>query len=256
MRAGKLPGALKTLFALLFWVAVWWGIALIVNREVLIPTPDRVAVRLYELFFTGTFHKSIALSVLRITAGFAAAVLLGTVSGALSAKIGLFDTLISPLLSVIKATPVASFIILALVWLNKEFIPVFISFLMVFPVIHGNIKAGVMSTDRKLLEMAQVFSLKKTTVLLKIYFPAVYPYFAAGVKTCLGLAWKAGVASEVLCFPAFSIGKMLYGAKVYLETVDLFAWTLTVIVISVIIEKLFMWAISASMKQRKGGPSV
>ena len=173
------------------------------------------------------------------------------ITGVICAVSKTADALLSPLFSVIKATPVASFIILALVWINKELIPVFISALMVLPVIHGNVREGIISTDRELLEMAKIFGFSRKQKLSRIYLPSVAPYLTAGVKTCLGLAWKAGVASEVLCFAAYSIGNKLYQAKVYLETADMFAWTVTVIVISIIIEKVLMSLVSLRQKKKK-----
>jgi NitT/TauT family transport system permease protein len=250
-RRVSLPSPLRSALALVFWVGVWWIISLIVNKQVLIPSPPAVAVRLIELIKTSDFHISVLMSVLRITAGFAAAVLLGIISGVLCAKFKTVDTLLSPLYNVIKATPVASFIILALVWINKELIPVFISALMVLPVIHGNVKQGIIETDKQLLEVAKIFGFGRRKTLKAVYLPSVLPYLTAGMKTCLGLAWKAGVASEVLCFAAYSIGNKLYQSKVYLETADMFAWTVTVILISVIIEKLLMAAVDLSKKKSK-----
>lgn len=248
-RRVNIPSPLRSALAFVFWVGVWWIVSLIVNKEVLIPSPPSVLVRLFELIKTSDFHLSVLFSVLRITAGFAAAVLLGVISGVLCAKIKVVDTLLSPLLNVIKATPVASFIILALVWINKEIIPVFISALMVLPVIHGNVKQGILETDKQLLEAAKIFGFSKRKTLKVVYLPSVLPYLTAGMKTCLGLAWKAGVASEVLCFAVYSIGNKLYQSKVYLETADMFAWTVTVISISVIIEKLLMAAVNLSKKK-------
>ena len=247
---GSLPAPARALIALAFWIGVWWIAALIVGREVLIPSPPAVAVQLFRLLGTSEFYLSVLLSVARITAGFAAAVLLGILTGALCAVSAPADTLLSPLFSVIRATPVASFIILALVWINKELIPVFISALMVLPVIHGNVREGILSADPLLIETAAIFRFTKKQKLLRIYMPAVSPYLSAGVRTCLGLAWKAGVASEVLCFATHSIGNRLYQSKVYLETTEMFAWTVTVIGLSMIIEKLLMAAVSAWQRKK------
>ena len=120
---------------------------------------------------------------------------------------------------------------------------------MVLPVLFGNVKAGIQSADPQLLEMARVFRFTRKQKLLRIYFPAVAPYLAAGLKTCLGLAWKAGVAAEVLCLAAASIGRHLYESKIYLETADMFAWTLVVILLSILIEKGMMAAVMACQKK-------
>lgn len=234
----------------LLWIAVWEIVALCVDREVLVPTPFRVAARLWELMKTADFWQTVAFSILRITAGFLAGVLLGTLTGILTAKIPLSDGLLSPLLTVIRATPVASFIILALVWMGKDAIPVFISFLMVFPIMQSHVATGVRAVSPQLLEMAHVYRVPPLRRVKALYLPAVLPNFSAGCRTCLGLAWKAGVAAEVISLPVRSIGRQLYYSKLYLETVDVFAWTVTVIVLSLLIEKLLS---ALLLRLTKGG---
>lgn len=140
----------------------------------------------------------------------------------------------------IKSTPVASFIILALVWLTGNYVPIFIGFLMVLPVIYSNVFQGIAQVDVKLLEMAKVFRMSRGKKLLKIYIPSVLPYFTAACRTALGLAWKAGVAAEVIGVTQNSIGRQLYYSKIYIETADLFAWTAVVILLSLSLEKIFM----------------
>ena len=234
----------------LLWIAVWEIVALCVDREVLVPTPVRVFVRLWELVQTADFWNTVAFSILRITAGFLAGVLLGTLTGILTAKLPLSEGLLSPLLTVIRATPVASFIILALVWMGRDAIPVFISFLMVFPIMQSHVHTGVRAVSPARLEMAHVYHVPPMRRLKALYMPAVLPNFSAGCRTCLGLAWKAGVAAEVISLPMRSIGRQLYYSKLYLETVDVFAWTVTVIVLSLLIEKLLS---ALLLRLTKGG---
>jgi NitT/TauT family transport system permease protein len=111
---------------------------------------------------------------------------------------------------------------------------------MCFPVIWTNIVAGINNTDKKLLEMARAYGVKKTLVIRRIYIPSIMPYFSAACVTCFGLGWKVSVAAEVLSHPKYSIGSNLYSAKVYLDSSELFAWTLVVIILSIIFEMLFV----------------
>jgi len=248
----KLSRLARTFAVLAFWVIVWFLIALKVDKQVLVASPSDVFSRLIELMQTKEYYLTVLLSVLRILSGFFVAVLAGTLLGILTAKIKIADEMISPLLSIVKATPVASFIILALVWLDKQSIPSFISFLMVLPIMHGNVSAGIKNTPRELIEMASVYSFSPKHKLTKLYLPSILPFFTAGFKTSLGLAWKAGVAAEVLSFPKNSIGKELYEAKTYLETVDVFVWTLTIIIISLILEKALMHTVEKITDKKKG----
>ena len=239
----KTPKIARTVIVLAFWIIIWWLIALWIDKEVLVATPDKVAKRFVELAKEKEFYITVLYSVLRILSGFLAATFCGVLVGIVTAKIGILDEMISPLLSVVKATPVASFIILALVWIDRQSIPGFISFLMVLPIIQGNVSAGLKNTPTELIEMTKLFKFSRWKRVTKLYFPAVLPYFTAGFKTSLGLAWKAGVAAEVLCTPKLSIGKQLYDAKLYMETIDVFTWTIAVIIISVIIEKMLLWTV-------------
>lgn len=224
----------------IFWIAVWWGISAIVGKEVLIPSPFSVIVRLSQLAVTSTFWETAASSLLRVALGFFSACVLGVLASVAMHFSKLLDNLLSPLLKIIAATPVASFIILALVWIRSAMLPSFIAFLMVLPVVCGNVRQGLAKTPVQLLEMAQVFEMPRRKVITAIYIPSVVPYLLAASRTGLSLAWKAGVAAEVIAMTAGSIGLKLSQSKSYLETTDLFAWTAVIILLSAVLEKLLL----------------
>ena len=206
----------------------------------LLPAPLEVFSRLAKLVMEGEFWRHIGSSLFRIMAGYLCALLIGFILGAITARSKPLDALLSPAARVIRATPVASFIILLFVFLSKERIPAITSSLMVLPVVWSNVYEGINSTDTKLLEMAKVFRLSPAKTLRKIYLPSVFPFLLAAAKTGMGLAWKAGIAAEVMVSPASGIGAELYNAKIYLESADLFAWTAVIVIISMILEKLLM----------------
>jgi len=249
----RLPVWAASLLCAIFWLAVWEGLALLVGKEVLLPSPFVTVKRIAELSVTSGFWLSCALSMLRIALGFLLAVAAGALIALLTAFVPFLRTLFSPALSVIKATPVASFIVLALVWMKSGTIPVFTSFLMVLPVVWSNAHAGLLSVDRDLLEMTRVYRLSRAERMKKLYLPSALPYFTAACGTGAGLAWKAGIAAEVLSRTAFSIGREIYDSKIYLETVDLFAWTAVLIVISVAFERLILlWLRKANRRFSSG----
>ena len=231
---------IKAIVITVIWFAIWQIICLLVGRELLIPSPLRVLIKLWTLAGTGRFWSNIALSILRIVIGYLAALAVGSLIGILTALSGLLDAFLSPIAKIIRATPVASFIILLFVFLARNHIPAFTAFLMVVPLVWANVYEGIKNCDQNLLEMAQVFCLRRRTILGKIYLPSVMPFFLAAARTGMGLAWKAGIAAEVLTSPTYGIGTALYNSKIYLETTDLFAWTCVIILISVILEKLFL----------------
>ena len=233
------------LWAVLFWLAVWQIAAMALaavypHGELLLASPVDVLLRLGQLAVTAAFWRTVAWSAVRIFGGFLLATVLAVALAALAAWKTWFRELMAPLAAAIKAVPVASFIILALVWLNSQSLSLFISALMVFPPVYLNVLEGICRTDRRLLEMARVFRVPLGRRLRGIYLPQVMPYFRTAVSLGLGLCWKAGAAAEIIGLPAGSMGERLYTAKVYFQTADLFAWTVTIVAVSVAFERLFL----------------
>ena len=145
----------------------------------------------------------------------------------------------------VKAVPVASFIILALVWLDSRSLSFFISALMVFPPVYLNVLEGLRAADTRLLEMAQVFQVPFWRRAWGIYLPQVLPYFRSAAALGAGLCWKAGAAAEVIGLQAGTIGERLYTAKIYLQTPDLFAWTAVIVALSAGLGRLFLAAVDS-----------
>ena len=228
---------LRTLLIAAVWLAIWQVSAMLVGQELLIPAPAAVLARLWALCGQGAFWKSVALSMGRILLGYRLA--LGLLLGGLSAFCPAAGAFLSPLLAIIRSTPVASFIILVLVWLATDSVPVFTAMLMVLGVAWGNVSQGFASTDPGLLEMAKVYRLSRWQKLRHLYLPSMRPFFSAAALSSIGLAWKAGIAAEVICRPQFSMGRELYESKSYLEMPDLFAWTIAIILLSMALEQLF-----------------
>lgn len=237
------PALLKTLrrlAVLVFWLAVWWGASLAVGKELLLPGPPAVARKLAALAGTTAFWITLLKSILRVLTGILTAVILGVMTGLLTHKSILARELLSPVMTLLKSTPVASFIILALVWLGRGVVPVFIAGLMVLPVVWANTAAGLAGIDPQLLELAHVYKLPRGRTLRRIVWPSVLPYLRSALRSALGLGWKAGIAAEVLTVPPYSIGKSIYEAKLYLETTELFAWTAAVVLLSFLIERVLL----------------
>jgi len=227
-------------WAVAVWLLIWEAASVLIGQEILLVSPVSVVIKLKSLVFESNFWQTILFSFCRIVAGFLIATLTGTVFAALSACFRAVEELLAPVMLTIKATPVASFIILVLIWVPSRNLSVITSFLMVLPIIYTNVLIGIRSTDPKLLEMAELFRVPLSRKIIYIYLSQVMPYFQTACSVGLGMCWKAGVAAEVIGIPTGSIGEKLYKAKIYLETPDLFAWTLVIIVISILFERFFL----------------
>ena len=228
--------------AVFFWITIWQFASMYLGQEILLASPVSVVRKLFELSFTGNFWQSVGFSFVRIVTGFLLAMFLGIFLVVLAYWSKTVEILIVPVIAVVKSTPVASFIILCLIWIPSRNLSVFISFLMVLPVIYTNILEGIRQTDSKILEMAKVFQVNPGRKIRYIYVSQVLPYFLSACRLSLGMCWKAGVAAEVIGVPSGSIGEKLYNAN--LNTPDLFAWTIVIIVISFVFEKCFLGIVS------------
>lgn len=223
---------------LLLWLSIWQLAAAAVAQEILIPYPAAAFSALIDLAKTGEFWYSVAMSLLRILSGYLLAVFAGIIGAVLSARFPIFKAIFSPVLHLIRAVPVASFIILALVWIKSPYLPIFISFLMVLPMIWSCVESGIKEIDKKYLEMARVYRLTPLKTLIHVKIPFILPSFISSATSALGFAWKSGIAAEVICLPEGSLGKLLQNSKLYVEIPKVFAITAVVALLSLLLEML------------------
>lgn len=229
---------LRAATAGLFWLAVWQLAAWRINSPLFLPGPLAVAGRLGQLVQTLPFWQTAGLTLCRVLLGMLWGTVLGVALACLACASHWLDAILSPAVRVVRATPVASFILLVFLWTDRGQVPVIIAALMVLPVVWGNVVRGIRECDPKLLEFAKAYRFPRFKTARLVLLPAVKPYFFSAVTTSMGLAWKSGVAAEALVWPKLAIGTQIYNTKFYLETADLFAWTVAVIALSLALEKL------------------
>lgn len=238
----------KLLFALpapAFWLGVWQLCAFLVDRhvggrgnELLLPYPASVWSALLILAGTEEFWATVLASLGRIALGLACGVLLGGLLAVLTRAFPWADRLFSPAIRVVRAAPVASFILLILLWTGRNTVPAVISALMVIPVVWDSLSRGIQAVDRRLLELGRAYRFSRTRIVTLIYLPSLRPHILSALTTAAGLAWKSGVAAEVLCLPQPSLGGQIYYTKYYLDIPELFAWTAVTVALSMALERL------------------
>lgn len=240
----RYPLWIKKSLILLFWLVLWQAAAAAVGNSILLVGPAEVIAVLFSQAVTADFWLTIIGSFSKISLGFFLAFFSGILLGSAALRFSLAEELLAPLISLMKSVPVASFVILALIWMGSDNLCIFISFLVVLPIIYVNTLAGLRSTDQKLLEMARIFRIPLRRRIRYLYLPALLPHLKAGCRIALGMSWKSGVAAEVIGTPRWSIGRQLYLSKTWLDTANLFAWTLVIIAVSTLFEKLFLFLLS------------
>lgn len=239
---------IRTLGVICFWLCLWQAAALIADNSLLFAGPAAVLQTLVREAVTVSFWQTVAVSLLRIMAGFLSACVIGSILGAFAYRYPFMEELLSPFMLFCKAVPVASFAVILLIWWGAGWLSVAVCFLVVLPVVYVSLLEGLQSCDAKLLEMAAVFDMPFFNRLFYIYRPAVSPFAESCLKTALGMGIKAGVAAEVIGIANLSIGGELYRSKIYLDTAGVFAWTAVVIVLSFLLEKGVLWLWKAFCK--------
>ncbi len=224
--------------AVVLALLLWQGISMLVGMEMLLASPLTVLKRLFTVILEKDFLKTVLYSTWRIVKGFWLAFLAGCLFAVLAGRFPRIGTLLQPYVVTIKTVPVASFIILCLIWFSYEQLTVIIAFLIAFPVIYSNFLQGIRSTDKSMIEMAELYRVSWGRKLLYIYLPNVKPYLISACSIAVGMAWKAGVAAEVIGVVGDSIGERLYDAKIYFQNANLLAWTIVIILLSILMEKL------------------
>ena len=226
----------RALLVAAFWLCVWALAAHQFGKPLLFPSPLSVIKTLGELLQTKEFYVTTGTSLGNILFGTLSAILCACLLVIVTSKIRFVRELIHPVMAVVKATPVASFIILMLLFLGPVKVPSFITFLIVLPIVWTNLDEGIQNIDPQLTEVTKMYRFSLSKRLRVLIFPSVKPYFLSACKTAIGLAWKAGVAAEIIAMPPNTIGTMIGEAKLYIMSAEMFAWTLTVVLLSLAIE--------------------
>ena len=247
--------ALRAFLIALFWLLVWWGASALYAKPLLLPSPISVFKTLLDLLQTADFYLVVLNSLKNILIGFLSALVIGILLAIATSRLRIARDLLMPFMTVIKATPVASFIILLWILIGAVKVPALITFLIVLPIVWSNLDMGFQKIDPQLAEVAKVYRFSRIKTVRALVIPSVSPYFAAACRTSFGLAWKAGIAAEIIAMPPRSIGTMIGEAKTYILTSEVFAWTLTVILLSLLFEVGFSALLGVFLQKRskRGG---
>lgn len=238
MNKNGIKKTLTAILALCFWLLVWEILARNLGADFIFPTVPATLRALLALLKTAVFYKSIGYSLLRVLLGFLFGLILGTLFALLAHYLPLLRTLISPMMSIVKATPVASFIMVLWCFIGASPVPVVIGALMVSPLIYHNLYDALSTNNRELLEVCEIYNVKGYRKFRFLYLPQLLEFLIPAAVTGMGLCWKASVAAEIIAYTKNSIGREIYLAKAFLEGAELFAYTVTVILLSILFERM------------------
>ncbi|MCQ2530095.1 MAG: ABC transporter permease subunit [Lachnospiraceae bacterium] len=242
---------LKIALPLIFWIGLWEVLSLLVSDrlKLFLPGPFQVFAKWFTVGFTPTYLEMAGITLLRILVGFLLGILVGFLLGLLTHGLKIVDYIFAPAMKVIRAVPVVSFIIIAFLFVDVNNLPIVISFLMVVPLIWQSVHDSLANTSKELDAVSRLYNVGKMKTLVQVKLPQILPEFFSSCVSALGYAWKAGVAAEVLCTPAKSLGHIIYSAKAALNFDEVYAATLTVVLFSIIIEVLLKYICGRILKK-------
>lgn len=228
------------ILSVLVILAAWVFVSKLINAELILPSPFEVFSSMGSLVKTKAFWQAFAHTFLRVIISFAITVVLGTALGIAAGFSKFLRDFFELPLAIIRATPVVAFILIALFWFKSGTVPVFVSVLMTLPIMTTAVANGFSKADEKLMGMAKVFCLSKSQIFKYIQFPSLVPFLLNGMVSSFGLTWKVVAAGEVLSLPKYAAGTMLQKAQVHLETSTVIAVAIILVLVSFILEQLFM----------------
>ncbi len=233
----------KKFLILVFWIAIWQAVAMIVDSPLLLPTPAMTALSFVKLLGDGGFYLDALATIGRCALAIVLAVVFGAVLSGMASKWQIVRDLLSLPVAMFKAVPIMAVAIYMLFLLTAGNVPTLVCFIMCFPIVYTNLLAGLDAMNPEYLEMAKVYGLDRASIARHIYIPSLLPYFKSAVSIICGISWKAVVTAEVLSVPEFSLGYELMNAKYYLETDTLFAYVIAIILIAICCERLINMAL-------------
>ena len=223
-----------TALAVAVWLALWYLVWALVGKEYLVPSPHQTAGTFLHLLVSGAFWEALGVTLLRVCAGLLLSLAAAVPLSALSVRFGFLRVLMGQLVSFFKAVPVMSVIMFAILCIVSGWVPVFVSFLMCFPILFVNLSEGYAAVPKEYLEVGDLYTGSWFIKFRTIVFPLSRGYLRAALDLCAGLAWKTVIAAEVLASPAVSMGYHLFLSKMYFDAASLFAWTIAVVLASVL----------------------
>ena len=226
-----------------FWLLIWQIAALIINQPLLMPTPIDTLKALMVIAKTEEFYMAVIKSLLRIIIGFVLGAGIGFLGGIIANNFSLFNDVTKPAIQVIRAVPVASFIILMFFWFQSDKLPIFIAFLMVLPMVWSATLTALSGIDENFIELGKVYKLSNVKIFFKIKLPFIMPTLLSSCVTALGFAWKSGIAAEIICRPEIALGTLLEKNKMALEMPTVFAVTVVVALLSICLEIVLKQAV-------------
>lgn len=233
-------------FSVAFLYALWYAISLYIDNtlpyNLVLPNPNLVISKVFELLHKSSTYEIILSSfsrlIIAIIISFAASIIIGTIASLNQP----FEAFLRPYVSSVRAIPVASMLVVILLWIGSKNSPVVICAMVVFPLFYEMILESIKNMEKSFVEVISLDSDFNFFVFKKVFLPAIINNLFISFVQSIGLGFKVLVMAELISYTDESIGKKIYTSKLNLDIEGVFAWTVIIIIIVMLIEGIFRLA--------------
>lgn len=240
MRKFTLKDRKMSIVSRVLTLSLWLLLSTIVDNEVIFPSIKMTLIHLISIIKEPNFLKIIGYSILRSFIGFLISLFLSIILGILSSLSNFIFSFMTPILNFLSSVPTMAIIILALIWIDNEFVPVFVGFIMIFPILYERVLNAILNIDKKIIDMAQLYKVDKSTIIKDLYIPSIFVNLDFVFISTLGTNLKMVIAGEALAQPKYAIGSSLRLQKTYLNISGVFAWIIIILLIAKVLELIMI----------------
>ncbi|MEI0747545.1 ABC transporter permease [Brachyspira pulli] len=224
------------ILGIIIFILLWFFISLKINSEIVFPNILIIIKKLIEIILEKSFYKDLFLSLIRVFITFILSFLLAIIFGILSGIFSSIRYMLMPIINFIRTIPTIPLILVAIIWFDNNTVPIFVSMLVIFPIMYDAVVNGIINVDKNLIEMSLSYNVSLKNQIISLYIPSIKPYILTAVSQSMGITWKSILAAEILALPSLGIGSKLYESHLYLDTVSLFAYCLIAVIFNGIFE--------------------
>lgn len=215
---------------------LWQLVAVIVNKEVIVPYPIDVFQRMIKMIADLEFYQTLLITLSHVLIVVIVSAVIAFGLSYLGYQRPLVDEYVTPLLTMIQAIPNISFIILVLVWVSSLQTVYIVLFLVVFPLLYNNFIQGFKSIDHDLRDVILLYHPTRFEKYFKVYLPLIRPSFLSGMKSSLSLGVKVAVMAEILAGLPYGVGRAINYSRIQFDMIGVFAWTVWLVIMILFID--------------------
>ena len=224
------------IIGIIIFIALWSFISKKINSEIIFPNIKSIINKLLEIVSEKSFYKDLLSSMIRVLITFALSFLAAFIFGIISGIFNGFRYILMPMINFIRTIPTIPLILVAVIWFDNNTVPIFVSMLVIFPILYDSVCNGIINVDKNLIDISLSYNVSLKTQIINLYIPSIKPYILTGVSQSMGITWKSILAAEILAMPSLGIGTKLYESHLYLDTIGLFAYCLIAVIFNGIFE--------------------